>query len=242
VVDDRIWQEMMAYYDARAPEYDELYSGAGREISDLQVYKKEVENVGTIVARFSRGHLLDVGCGTGYWLARYAEKCSAITLIDQSAGMLSECAQRVKLLGIAQKCRLIQGDFLKMRTSSVSADTVLVGFVISHLTVVQEKLLFERIKQTINDSAYLVLLDSAWTPKRQQFREKESVQERVLNDGRTFRVYKRYFTQSDVERMYVQHGFRLECFYIGDLILAAAGRLRHNRNGPRKPTTDGGKE
>jgi len=65
----RLSKEMMSYYDERAREYDEIYLGKGpASIPDPIAYKNEVTKISRIVSTFGRGHLIDVGCGTGFCL------------------------------------------------------------------------------------------------------------------------------------------------------------------------------
>ena len=66
-----------------------------------------------------------------------------------------------------------------------------------------------------------MLIDSVWNERRQQYREKEGIQERVLSDGRLFRIYKRYFEKPDVEEMLERYDFRMESCYVGDALIAA---------------------
>jgi hypothetical protein len=73
---------MLRYYDERAPEYEEAYVlGTGTaSIPDPQVFRTEAAVLGGIVERCAHGRLMDLACGTGYWLPSYARRCSRITL------------------------------------------------------------------------------------------------------------------------------------------------------------------
>ena len=52
VIDDKIKQEMMSYYNERAEEYDKIYLGKEYAIIDPDVYKKDVIKVSEMVSRF----------------------------------------------------------------------------------------------------------------------------------------------------------------------------------------------
>ena len=121
-------EQMMSYYDERAQEYDEIYIGKGpTSIPNSALYKKEARITSRVVSAFGRGHLIDIGCGTGYWLPCYARNCSEVTLVDQSEKMLSECRRRASRLGIGKKCRLVQGDFFETSFKDTLFDSALLG-------------------------------------------------------------------------------------------------------------------
>jgi len=223
-MDDKLKQEMMSYYDERAQEYDEIYLGKGpASIPDPTLYRNEVTKISRIASTFGRGHLIDVGCGTGFWLSYYARNCSRITLIDQSKNMLSECKRRAENLGLKDKCCFVQGDFFEVTFRNCIFDSAIVGFLISHLSLELEQSFFMKLKKILKPNAQLMVIDSAWSKKRQQYRKKESIQERRLNDGSIFTIHKRYFGNSDIEEMFKRHLLKLESSYIGDVFLAVIG-------------------
>lgn len=222
-MDDKLIQEMMSYYNERAQEYDKIYSGKGPAIPDTVAYKNDVTKIREMVSAFGRDHLMDVGCGTGFWLPYYARNCSGITLIDQSEKMLSECKRRVDKLGLKHKCRFVQGDFFEVTFENCLFESAFAGFLLSHLSLELEQTFFVKLKKVLKPNGQLMFIDSAWSRKRQQYRRKESKQERVLRDGRTFTIYKRYFDKSDIEEMSMRYRFKLEPCYIGDVFLAVIG-------------------
>lgn len=222
-MDDDLRQDMASYYDERAQEYDEIYLGKGPAIPDPVAYEKDVKKITEMVSEFGRGHLIDVGCGTGFWLPYYAPNCSQITLLDQSKKMLSECKRRVDKLGLKDKCNFVRGDFYEVNFEGCSFESASVGFFISHLTLEQEQSFFVKLKKILKPNRQLMLIESAWSSKRQQYRKKEGTQERVLNDGRKFTVYKRYFDRADIEGIFERYRLKLQSYYMGDVILAAIG-------------------
>jgi SAM-dependent methyltransferase len=106
---------MLTYYDERAPEYEEAYTlGTGTaSIPAPEVFKTEARVLAGIVGRFAHGRLIDLACGTAYWLPHYAPNCSRITLFDQSAKMLTEGRAKAHSLGIVDRCDFFQGDFFE---------------------------------------------------------------------------------------------------------------------------------
>ena len=98
---------MLAYYNERACEYEEAYTlGTGTaSITDPSVFTSEIVTLAAVVAEFGNGYLLDLACGTGYWLPYYAPNCERVTLFDQSEAMLRECDRKVQRLNIGDRWR-----------------------------------------------------------------------------------------------------------------------------------------
>ncbi len=87
---------MLVYYDERAPEYEEAYTlGTGTaSITEPEVFKAEALLLAGIVGQIGRGRIMDLACGTAYWLPHYARNCRHMTLFDQSDNMLAEARER----------------------------------------------------------------------------------------------------------------------------------------------------
>ena len=218
---DKRKKEIEIYYNERAQEYDEIYMGKGHTTLDSATYLKDVAKASEIASQFGRGHLLDIACGTGFWLANYCQNCSEITLLDQSEKMLEQCKRRVEERGLLDSTHFIQGDFLHIDLEPSIFDSAFVGFLLSHLTLEQEKVFFANLTKILRPHGQLMIVDSAWNDQRHKYTEKEGIQKRVLNDGRTFTVYKRYFEKSDIERMCRAYEFRIGHNWIGTAFITA---------------------
>ena len=202
-MDSDLRQRMLAYYDQRATEYEEVYTlGTGTaSIPDPEVFKAEARVLAGIVRQFARGRIMDLACGTAFWLPEYAPNCSHITLFDQSDGMLMEARAKVNRLG-------------------------LVGFLLSHLTEAQEHFLFDALRTMLGASGRFLILDSAWSPERAMFNHKVEHQPRRLNDGTAFEIYKRYCDRDDIARWAAQHSVELHVEHFGPAFYAVSGALR----------------
>ncbi|MDX6484007.1 MAG: hypothetical protein QOE95_1778 [Gaiellaceae bacterium] len=170
---------MKAYYDARAREYDEWYEGLGRfDGLERPRWDEEVRELERVVASLPPLRTLDVACGTGF-LTRHLR--GEIVGLDQSAAMLAIAQERVPRGGF------VLGDALELPFEDGSFDRVFTGHFYGHLEPgVRETFLLEARRV----ARELVVVDSAARDDRQD----EERQERVLNDGSRWEVYKRYFT------------------------------------------------
>jgi demethylmenaquinone methyltransferase/2-methoxy-6-polyprenyl-1,4-benzoquinol methylase len=78
---DRLLDEQIAYYRARASEYDETAPS-----TDSEAY----ERLRSALREFApRGHVLELACGTGQWTAELAMQAASVTGVDASPEMLA---------------------------------------------------------------------------------------------------------------------------------------------------------
>ena len=170
---------MKAYYEQRAPEYDEWYDGVGRYAAlDRPGWDEELRALERTLAALAPTRTLDVACGTGY-LTRHLR--GEITGLDQSESMLVLARERVP------HGSFVRGDALELPFADGSFDRVFTGHFYGHLEH-DDRLRFLREARRV--ARELVVADSAV----REGVEPGEVQERVLNDGSRHEVYKRYFT------------------------------------------------
>ena len=226
-MDADLRQRMLAYYDERAPEYEEAYTlGTGTaSIPDPEVFKAEARALAGIVGQIAHGRIMDLACGTAYWLPHYAPNCTRITLFDQSDRMLAESRAKANRLGTLGRCVFIHGDFFEQQFEPNVYDTVLVGFFLSHLTEAQEPLLFDAVRTLLAPSGRFLILDSAWSTERARFNAREERQPRRLNDGTAFEIYKRYCDRGDVSRWSREYDVRLNIEHFGPAFYAVSGAV-----------------
>jgi demethylmenaquinone methyltransferase/2-methoxy-6-polyprenyl-1,4-benzoquinol methylase len=219
---------MLRYYDERAPEYEEAYVlGTGTaSMADPEIFRREAMLLAGIVERFARGRLVDLACGTAYWLPHYAARCPSVTLIDQSPRMLDECRAKIAKLDAADRVSMVQGDVLEHPFGPGAFDSALVGFLISHLTEEQEQRLFERLREMLDAGARFLILDSAWSSERARVNAKVERQERRLNDGSLFQVYKRYLDRRDIHEWATKHRVATSIEHFGAAFVAVSGRFQ----------------
>jgi SAM-dependent methyltransferase len=173
---------MEAYYERRAAEYDDWYLGRGRFADrDRPGFRKEVEDVAATLSSLEPVRTLDVGCGTGF-VTRHLP--GVVVGADRSLGMLRLAQPRI---AGPTAC----ADALRLPFRSGSFDRVFAGHVYGHLTPDRARTFVE---EAFRLAPELVILESAL---REEVRSEE-IQERVLNDGSTHRVYKRYFGSGDL--------------------------------------------
>lgn len=229
-MDEHLRQSMRRYYDERAADYEEAYvRGLGTSsIADPDLFRREAVTLGAVVERVVHGRVVDLACGTAFWLPRYAARASRITLVDQSAPMLAESRAKVRALGLDERCAVREGDVLQVPLEAHRYDSALIGFLLSHLTDDEMTSLFARLRQALTPAGVFLILDSAWSPERAAVNQKVERQLRHLNDGTAFEIHKRYFDAADIGGWARAHGFRATTEYFGSAFFAITGTFVTN--------------
>jgi ubiquinone/menaquinone biosynthesis C-methylase UbiE len=169
---------MKQYYDHRAPEYDDWYLGVGRFAQrDRPGWEEDLNELQDDVAALASARTLDVACGTGF-LPRNLR--GGIIALDQSERMLEVAAERVP------DAVFVSGDALALPFADGSFDRLFTGHFYGHL---QDRDREAFLAEAHRVASELVIVDSARRPDH----EPEEWQERVLNDGSRYEVYKRFF-------------------------------------------------
>ena len=159
-------QELFTYYNERAPEYEAFYAGefpTGPRSPAL--YKADTRAIQQLLPHYVKGKCLDIACGTGFWLPYYHASCSAVTLIDQSDGVLMECRNKIETLGIREKTNVIRGDVFKDTPSNHIYDSALAGFLISHFKDEELVNFFSILKGALRPGGRFIIIDSVWGPE-----------------------------------------------------------------------------
>ena len=70
-----------------------------------------------------------------------------------------------------------------------------------------------------------LILDSAWSAHRARFNAKVERQQRRLNDGTLYEIYKRYLDEQDLAGWTEKYRITLSIEHFGTAFLAASGTL-----------------
>ena len=170
---------MKEYYDTRAPEYDEWYVGLGRfDGLDRPHWDDELGELEQMIASLPAASTLDVACGTGF-LTRHLR--GEVTGLDQSERMLAIARERMPA------AHFVCGDAFGLPFADNSFERVFTGHFYGHLEEPQRERFLSEARRV---APRLVVVDAAQRPDH----EPAELQQRTLNDGQRFSVFKRYFT------------------------------------------------
>jgi SAM-dependent methyltransferase len=166
------------YYDARAPEYDDWWLGrglfAGRERPG---WEDELAELATLFRGLPPVRTLDVACGTGFLTQHLPGE---VVGLDQSESMVALARRRV------QAARFVVGDALALPFPDGGFERVFTSYFYCHLEAA-ERLRF--LAEARRVAPELIVVGSRPGPDD----EHERWEERVLQDGSCWRVFKRVF-------------------------------------------------
>ncbi|HEY6029170.1 MAG TPA: class I SAM-dependent methyltransferase [Gaiellaceae bacterium] len=188
---------MKDYYEARAREYDDWWLGEGQYRGrDRPGWFEETTRLLGALASLPAARTLDVACGTGF-LTRHLH--GELVGLDQSATML-EVAR-----GRAPHASFVQGDALALPFEDGAFDRLLTSHFYGHLEDADRERFLAEARRVARE---LVVVDSALRPGV----EAEERQERRLDAGSRWQVYKRYFTP---EQLAAELGGEVETLFAG---------------------------
>jgi ubiquinone/menaquinone biosynthesis C-methylase UbiE len=171
---------MKAYYERRAPEYDDWYLGNGKwEDRDRPGWEAELDSLRRALEGMPPARTLDVACGTGF-LTRHLP--GEVVGIDQSAAMIEEARRQ------APNATYVNADALELPFRDGEFDRVFTAHFYGHLAAGAREQFLREARRVANE---IVVVDASALDAGEV---REEWQERILNDGSRWEVYKRYFT------------------------------------------------
>jgi ubiquinone/menaquinone biosynthesis C-methylase UbiE len=172
-----------AYYDRRAPEYDDFWLGAGLYAHrDRPDWEGEVRALEAVVASLPPVRTLDVACGTAF-LTRHLR--GEVVGLDASARMLEIAREQ------APVATFVRGDALALPFGDGDFDRVFSSYFYCHLEQEDRKRFLAEARRVAPELVIVASqLGEGDAPERWE--------ERRLEDGSRWTVYKRVFTAEEL--------------------------------------------
>ena len=195
--DDRpILDEQIAYYRARAEEYDEWWFRTGRYDrgeEQRQAWFAEVAQVEAALRQAGpAGHILELACGTGLWTRLLVDGATSVTAVDASPEVVRLNAERVR----SPRVEYVQADLFRWRPER-RYDFVFFGFWLSHVPEHRFVAFWDIVRSALRPDGQVFFLDNLFgqeqTATNHTDIDREGVVERKLNDGRRFNIVKIFY-------------------------------------------------
>ncbi|MBQ0866368.1 class I SAM-dependent methyltransferase [Streptomyces sp. RK75] len=153
--DSRRWlDQQLAYYRARATEYDEGY----QRRMPIPTLRKAIADLPIA------GDVLELACGTGQWTPLLAERARTLTASDAAPEMLELARQRV----LEPSVRFEQIDVFNWQPRA-QYDTVFFAFWLSHVPSDRMSEFWHLLRDALRPGGHVVFLDDG--PAKVQLEE-----------------------------------------------------------------------
>jgi SAM-dependent methyltransferase len=224
--------EQRRYYRARAPEYDAWWERRGRFdrgaaanarwFAEAETLKRELE-------RFApRGRVVELACGTGLWTQQLVRHADSVTAVDAAQEMLALNTARVSEASSGAPVEYVQADLFSWTPSPGSYDVCFFAFWLSHVPESRFVPFWAMVESALRPGGRVFFIDSARSESstasdhRLPAPDEETMQRR-LDDGREFRIVKRFYEPTQLEHRLQQLGFAVQVGRTGEFFLYGAG-------------------
>ena len=209
VVAPDIGAEMLAYYEARAPEYDDWYLRRGRYArgpihdtawnAELDVAGRWLDGLGIA------GEIVELAAGTGWWSPLLASK-GELSLYDAAPAPLERARER--LVAHHLRAHLHLRDAWAAPDRAV--DAVFTGFWLSHVPRERLATFLDIVRRWLKPGGTFAFIDSLPDPQSGAADHPvpaDDLAVRRLDDGRQFTVVKVYYDPTELEAALAAAGF-----------------------------------
>lgn len=209
--DRAILDEQIAYYRARAGEYDEWFERTGRYdrgeehraawLGEAARVERALQGLGP------RTRCLELACGTGLWTRHLARVCGSVAAVDASPEVIAINRERVG----SDAVEYIEADLFAWEPAE-RYDLVFFAFWLSHVPHDRFDAFWRMVRGALAPGGTAFLLDSLYNPdstaRDHAPPARDGVVSRALNDGQDFRIVKLFYTPEDLSARLARLGWR----------------------------------
>jgi SAM-dependent methyltransferase len=217
---DDVGAEMVAYYEARAGEYDDWYLRRGRytrgPIHDA-AWNAELDAAGRwLDALPIRGEIVELAAGTGWWSPLLASK-GELWLYDAAEAPLERARERLLAHGLRAHIHLRDA----WAEPDRAVDAVVLGFWLSHVDRDRTAAFLALARRWLKPGGTLAIIDSLADPQSGADDQPPVVGDRAtrrIADGREFTIVKVHRDAAELDAALRAAGF-------GEVRVETSGRF-----------------
>ena len=212
--DRSLLEDQIAYYRARAPEYDAWWFRTGRfdrGAENNAAWHAEVAIVegavaGMLAAKRPRS-VLELACGTGLFSRHLAPRVDSLPAVDAAPEVIEINRARVG----AHNVRYVQADLFAFEPPA-TYDCVFMSFWLSHVPHARFMPFWSMVGRALAPDGFAYIVDSAHDPTSHAVNHPTpdrhaGIVTRKLDDGREFRIVKVFWEPSAIEARLAACGF-----------------------------------
>ncbi|MGH2514545.1 MAG: class I SAM-dependent methyltransferase [Ktedonobacterales bacterium] len=201
---DDLLQQQIAYYRARAGEYDEWFLRQGRYDRGPELNQRWFDDIAVAVRALAAfaptGDVLELAAGTGLWTQHLLRSAASVTCVDSSPEALA--LNRERLAGTP--VRYLQADLFSWRPDR-QYDTIFFSFWLSHVPPERFAPFWETVRAALNPAGRVFFVDALYdgtsTARDHQLEGAEATTlTRRLNDGREYRIVKVFHAPEELQQ------------------------------------------
>jgi SAM-dependent methyltransferase len=216
VSDDGLLADQRAFYQRRAPEYDEWWQRRGRYDhgpDEARDWQAQVDQLRAALVEFDpTGDVLELAGGTGWWTWSLAETADSLTVVDASPEALELNRERVG----RPEVRYLVADLFTWRPER-TYDQVFFSFWLSHVPRVRFHTFWTFAASCLNPGGRVFFIDNRHDPTLNRpdpyvVGGEGDVQLRHLNDGSEHRVVKVFYEPAELAELLSAQGWQAEVY------------------------------
>ena len=212
--------EQVAYYRARAAEYDATSALDAATKTKLRAALDDFA---------PRGRVLELACGTGQWTEVLARTADELTAVDASEEMLALSRARIPRRDV----RYQRADLFEW-TPDRRYDVVFFAAWLSHIPPARLADFWSRVDAALAPTGRVFLIDELPAVDEIEDRVGDTIAvRRQLVDGRSYRAVKVLYEPAELEQRLTELGWRMQitkvgwrCFYATGNRASSTGSLR----------------
>jgi SAM-dependent methyltransferase len=205
--DESLIEEQIAYYRARAPEYDQrlkdlnryirLGGGVANPTDDPETDRETALALAELDRLLPVGNVLELACGTGWWTQRLAQAAEHVTAVDAAPEMLALNRERVG----AQNVEYVLADVLSWAPDR-RYDLVFFGFWLSHVPAERFESFWDLVDRALAPGGHFFFVDEQSNKLGRVIETHlgKGIVKRTTRDGRVFRAIKVYHRPASLQR------------------------------------------
>ncbi|MEW6753379.1 MAG: class I SAM-dependent methyltransferase [Candidatus Latescibacterota bacterium] len=202
--------EMIAYYRARAPEYDQWFLRQGRYFRGEE-QRRSWQAAAAVVEEAlrqaqPRGDVLELACGTGLWTRHLVGQAASLTAVDASPEAIAINRQRVGDGRVEYRV----ADLFTWKPGR-QYDFAFFGFWLSHVPAGRFVPFWEGVRGALRPGGRVFFVDSLLESGSAAIDHRppdpSGLSERKLNDGRTFTIVKVFYEPGLLEQRLADLGW-----------------------------------
>ncbi|HEX6136859.1 MAG TPA: class I SAM-dependent methyltransferase, partial [Casimicrobiaceae bacterium] len=237
--DAPLLDEQVAYYRARAAEYDAWWFRTGRfdrGAANNAAWRADVAAVEqAVVAMLDRARasaVLELACGTGLFTRHLAPRAGAVTAVDASPEVIEINRRRVA----ASNVRYVRADLFAFEPPA-RYDCVFMSFWLSHVPHARFDAFWSMVRRALAPGGLAYVVDSAHDPTSTAANHPTpdrhaGVVTRRLDDGREFRIVKVFWEPRALADRLHACGFAADIAATERYFIYGSARDRHAGSSP----------